>query len=773
VNNTTEATAAPARRRWPIALVFPGYLLLAFAAAWPLTADLGGLLPGDAGSDTGVYVWNLWMFRHQLVGHSTSPLWTDHILQPGPPVDLALHNYTIFQNVLALALIPRLGLVATFNVIWISMQALSAVGVFLLARRYSARDAIAFIAGALFAFSPTMIARSTAHQSLVAAAPLAFFLLFVLRAAERRSWSDAALAGAAAAWAGLCDAYYGVYCVLLFLGVLGARMIRFERMDRPRPHRVGMVLNALMVPPALAIAAILLTGGGRVDVLGLTIRAATLYTPVLVLTTLGLARLALAMRVRGRWRIDIAFDHDRRVQVVLGTMVCVVMLLPLLIAASHRIAGGGLQQAVFWRSSPPGVDLLWFLVPNPGHPLAPAALREFVTTRPDSYAENVASIPYVALVVMLLGVARARPPRTEVVLLALFGLLALGPFVTVAGFNSHVPGPWALLRYVPVIGAARTPTRFAIPMLLAIAVLFAWALNHVARRRASVGVVAALLALELLPVPRLTASARVPSVYSTIAADPDDVSVLEVPFGIWDGTSQAGFTNIATMYYQTRHEKRLVGGYLSRVPPDRVRRLLSFPTLGLLAELSAGRPAEAPLFEAARLDARSLVRDARVRYVVVDPSLASSQLRSAAIEIVGLRHVQTADGLELYRTKVQDEGSTRRFRTKVQDEGSGRRFNTKVQHAGSTRRFNTQVQHAGSTRRFNTKVQDFCANWVLRNRERPRCRSVCWAHLVREIWGGLASCEGGRPTWARSHRRADANRSPEGTIAIVNGDLHQ
>ena len=42
-------------------------------------------------------------------------------------------------------------------------------------------------------------------------------------------------------------------------------------------------------------------------------------------------------------------------------------------------------------------------------------------------------------------------------MIVVFGLLALGPFVHVAGINTYVPGPWALLRYVPLIGLVHTP----------------------------------------------------------------------------------------------------------------------------------------------------------------------------------------------------------------------------------------------------------------------------------------------------------------------------
>jgi hypothetical protein len=175
-------------------------------------------------------------------------------------------------------------------------------------------------------------------------------------------------------------------------------------------------------------------------------------------------------------------------------------------------------------------------------------------------------------------------------------------------------------------------------------------MERVGRGRFAVGVVAAALAVELLPVPRVTASARVPAIYETIAADPGDITVLEIPFGIWDGTSQTGFPNIAKMYYQTRHEKRLVGGYLSRVPRRRVRDQLSYPTLRVLTLLSERKPVDATLLEAAREDAGYFLQQGKIRYVVVNPRLASPQLRAAAIDLLDLRLVEAADGLELYRT---------------------------------------------------------------------------------------------------------------------------
>lgn len=631
------------------------YLLLVLAAAWPLSGAIRSVLPGSAGGDTGVYVWNLWVFRYELLVEHANPLWTSRILYPGPPIDLALHNYTIFQDAIAFVLVPLVGLVGAFNLTWVFMQALSGFGVFLLARRQTERDTVAWLAGAMFACSPTIIARSSAHQSLVAAAPLAFFLWFLLRAAERRSISDAVLAGVCAAWAALCDAYFGIYCSLILTVVAIMRLTRWQPEERRTSNALATAITAMMLIPLVIIAIILVTGGRRIDLLGTSIWLRTLYTPVLVLSILVGIRLWLFVRSRGRWRVEGPVDRVRLAQLGIGVFVCALLLSPLIHTARLRVqSGGSLQERILWRSSPPGVDLLAFVIPNPNHPFAPQSWRDFLTTRPDTYPENVASIPFVAMVVI--GIAlyrRTQPlPRTPTALAACFGLLALGPFVTIGHLNTHIPAPWALLRYLPILGAARTPTRFAIPMLIAVALLFAWALHRVSARPRTVAIVALAMAFELWPVPRVTATAAVPGVYATIAADRDDVSVLELPFGIWDGTTQVGFANTATQYYQTAHEKRLIGGYLSRVPLRRVRTHMQFPTLRLLTALSgADGQVESNLADAAHEDAAYFIEQSKLRYVVIDRRFASSPLRTAAIELLSLRLIGVDGPVELYRVR--------------------------------------------------------------------------------------------------------------------------
>ena len=225
-------------------------------------------------------------------------------------------------------------------------------------------------------------------------------------------------------------------------------------------------------------------------------------------------------------------------------LVALLLMSPVLFALTARIVESGLDRhPVFWRSSPPGTDVLALLVPNPNHPFMPAAAAGWLTTRPNGYMENVASVPLCGILVLVLAWrAGWKVPRPWATVFGVFALLALGPFVTVAGINTHIPGPWALLRYAPLIGLARAPTRFAIVMMLAFAVLFVAALTYVGRtsvvrRRWILSLAGPLLVFELWPVPRPLYSAAIPTIYRDVEQAPSDVRLLELPFGFRDGTS--------------------------------------------------------------------------------------------------------------------------------------------------------------------------------------------------------------------------------------------
>ena len=97
-------------------LWFGLFCALAVAFSWPLPLHLSTHLTGAPSGDTGVYVWNLWVFRHEVLQHHV-PLHTGTVLSLAPRVDLTLHNYTLFMDALAFPLIGPLGLLRAFNLV--------------------------------------------------------------------------------------------------------------------------------------------------------------------------------------------------------------------------------------------------------------------------------------------------------------------------------------------------------------------------------------------------------------------------------------------------------------------------------------------------------------------------------------------------------------------------------------------------------------------------------------------------------------------------------
>jgi len=627
------------------------YVLLALAFSWPLPLHLDTHLTGPIGGDTGVYVWNQWLFRHEVLNQHL-PLFTREIFAFTRPANLSLHNYTIFQDLLALPLVGTLGIVTTFNLVYLLMIVITGYATFRLVCHVTERPLESWLAGALFSWSPYLVTRGIGHFSLVAAAPLPVFALLLLKCDERPSVRTAVALGATVCWAATTDPYYAVYSVMLACVFVAVQAIRFAR--DPLRCPVPRTIDVLLASVAGFALSLVIGGGWQLSILGRHVSAHGLYTPMLLLTVLALLRAAWPYR-----RAALSIDRTEIVRFAraasVAAPVTALMLSPVLYAVGVRIRDTGFESSrILWRSSPPGVDLVSFFLPNPNHPLAPEAIRAWLTPRPDRYLENVASVPLVALIVIAVAIGAGwRPSRIWIAITATFGLLALGPFLHVAGFNTHVPGPWAFARYLPLIGLARTPARLAIVVALGVSVLFATALTHLGhrwpqRRQMLLTCVATAMLFELLPAPRPLYSASVPAFYARISEDPRDVTLLELPVGVRDGTSSVGNFTARSQFFQTTHGKPLVGGYLSRVSRRRIAEVRQDALLDALITLSEGGtldPARAPTLVERGPD---FIRRGRIGYVVIDNDRTPPPLRDFAVRALRLQHVATEGSYDLF-----------------------------------------------------------------------------------------------------------------------------
>jgi len=632
--------------------ILSAYTLLSLALSWPLPLHLSTHLTGDPTGDSGIYVWNLWHFRHELL-LGRDPFYTSLLFAPTGRAHLSFHNYTVFTNLLSLPLQPRLGLIATFNVLYLALGVMNAYAMFLLARHLSGSLVAAALAGVLFAFSPFLTARGTAHFSLVAAAPLPVFLLLLLKAEEDARLRYGVGLGLTFAWALYCDPYYAVFCVLIAGAYLGTATVRARRTE-PASAALPRVFDGLAVLLSALVVWIALTGGTTVTVGATRIGLRSVNTPVLLIVLILTGRFALGRSLQLRLGTPVAFRAWAWIGAV-GVVAAGLGLMVYLQAAVARMAERDFASPpILWRSSPKGVDALAFFMPNPNHRLFGGPSHDWLQReRADGFEENAAALTLVApLVIAVAFWPRRRLPRRWTLLVVFFALLALGPFIWIGGVNTRIPTPWALLRYVPVIGFVRSPARFAVVVMMLLSALFALALTELRRRHSRPGLIAAgvgaLLLFELAPIPRPLYSAEISRVFQRIADDPRDVRVLELPTGLRDGTWSVGNYSAAAQFHQTLHGKRVVGGYLSRVPQRFVRDSRRYPVLDALFTLSAGETLTPHQRHRAFARRARFLRRTKLGYVVIDMSRASPHLRDFTVRLMGLVEIDRDGAYVLY-----------------------------------------------------------------------------------------------------------------------------
>jgi hypothetical protein len=127
------------------------------------------------------------------------------------------------------------------------------------------------------------------------------------------------------------------------------------------------------------------------------------------------------------------------------------------------------------------------------------------------------------------------------------------------------------------------------------------------------------------------------------------VRVLQLPFGVRDGTFTAGDFSARYLFYQTGHGKRLIGGYLSRISQKRVRDVRAQPTLDALVVMSEGGTLTAPHAAWIRSRGPIFIERTNIGYVVVDQTRTPPHLVDFVIDAWTLEEIGRDGPLTLYR----------------------------------------------------------------------------------------------------------------------------
>lgn len=506
-----------------------GYTLLTLLFTYPMVLNMGSRLIG-IGGDGWQNVWNLWWTKKALIDLHTNPFYTTYLYYP-QGTSLYFHTLNIFNGLLSIPLQDTFGLIFSYNVIVLFSFVFGGYGAYLLAYYLIKDRTAAFISGMVFTFSPYHLAHTLGHLNLIALEWLPFYVLFLMRAIKEKSYRNALYTAFFLYLISLCDWYYVIH-LLLFTLIAAAYYLLYA-------ESVKAAQNMLI---KLALVVIIF---------------AIIDAPILV---------------------PMIWEATRE---------------------SYMVPS--LDDSIAFSA-----DLLSFFIPSRLHPLWGEQVSEWHKKFSGNVVENTVFIGYTALVLGLLGVWKKWPKsRLWLCSLVFFFIMALGPILHINGKTRFTDNqlfiilPYAFFyRYVPFVRVTRSVSRMSVMVMLSLAVLMGfwltWLFGKIEHRRlggkltlsslcACTAIV--LIGFEFLAMPfPMVSPPSVPSFYHYIAEEQGDYAILDIPNATDIG--KAGHY-VKYMFYQSVHNKRIFGGYVSRTPPY---PLLDSPLFQYLINLSHEQP---------------------------------------------------------------------------------------------------------------------------------------------------------------------------------------
>src|SRR5215213_2253816 len=166
----------------------------------------------------------------QALAWPTNPLITDRFFYPERP-NLYYHTLSPINTLLAAPITALWGPIAGFNAVAFASCVLSALGMWWLAYDRTRSHPAALLAGMVYAFSPFHMAAliTDGQLQIVALHWLPFYVLFLLRAAERGGRRNLLLASLFLVLTAWTDWYYTLFLLLFTAGYAIWRLLARAR----------------------------------------------------------------------------------------------------------------------------------------------------------------------------------------------------------------------------------------------------------------------------------------------------------------------------------------------------------------------------------------------------------------------------------------------------------------------------------------------------------------------------------------------------------------
>lgn len=245
------------------------YLALTLGMTHPAAANLFTRLPVWSHDGLQNY-WNLWWFKTALVDLGANPLFTNQLFHP-IGTTLTAHTLAPYNGLIGIPLQTLFGLMAAFNILYLSTFALSGYGMHLLIHHLTKSHAAALVGALLFAFSPYHMMHAQNHLHLMTIQYIPLFALYLVRLSENPCAKNGIAAGIFMALTALCSWNYFLF-FLIFILVFMISVCANERAKIANPaffrglFWLGGVCFVIISPFLIPLARDILVG--TVDITG-------------------------------------------------------------------------------------------------------------------------------------------------------------------------------------------------------------------------------------------------------------------------------------------------------------------------------------------------------------------------------------------------------------------------------------------------------------------------------------------------------------------------
>jgi hypothetical protein len=226
-----------------------------------------------------------------------------------------------------------------------------------------------------------------------------------------------------------------------------------------------------------------------------------------------------------------------------------------------------------------------------------------------------------------------------------FLFFALGPLLYINGYIFRwdgvlftIPLPYLLFYALPFIKGVLVTPRFIIFVFLCLIVIAGFVLDKIFKRlnnslilKISIsGLIISLFVFENLSIPIPTINVKIPSFYQQLRQDENNYTILELPFALSTSFYTLGevTTSAKLQYYQTVHQKYLLGGYISRVPESYYKYYSRIVGLDYL--INPLKPIENKDVLSIKQAVASNFNKLNIKYIIIHPEYYNhSQLRNS------------------------------------------------------------------------------------------------------------------------------------------------